>query len=408
MTTVMTTNDDGTTTTTTDAPKCARKPRAPKGDAAQPETLPAPPDTSDDVPAPAPAEAPETPAEAAMREADEAHGTPPVKPAEKPVAKTALNAPRGRSTFLMYPEDLHVVGVDDDVRDPADPFFDERAVRVAQGIAPFFDPLMVDDIDRNGVVSPVKVTKDGDCVKVNAGRRRTLHARKANELRVKRGDPRLRVEVMLEKGDVRDLFLSSRRENVFRVQDDPSLEAANMQRALKFGASEDEVASTFGTTVKTVRERLKLLELSIDVRQAIAVGDISPTAALVGMRDVPRAQQGAKLKELLASGNATVAALTAESKRKKREASGKGDDKPADKGDDDKKSGIKPPGKRALSKLFLALEEKIVTVPGDHDGKLAAAHNDGFKAALRYVLGDCGPRSVTGLSKALRDAGVKA
>lgn len=353
----------------------------------------------------------ETPAEAAMREADEKNDTAPVKP--KPVAKTALNAPRGRTAFLMFPEDLHVVGVDDDVRDPANPLFDERAVRAAAGVAPYFDPLLVADIDANGVVSPVKVTKDGDAVKVNAGRRRTIHARLANEARVKRGDPRLRIEVMLEKGTDADLFLSSRRENALRVSDDAALEAANMKRALAFGSTEAEVASSFGTTVKTVRERLKLLELAVEVRQAVATGAISATAAVIAMRDVPRAEQGAKLKELLANPEgATVAALTAESKRRKREAKG---DKPAAAApkskpaaaDDD--SGIKPPGKRALTKLFVAIDEGVTAVEGDGDSAATKgeAFSRGFKAALRWVLGDCGPRSITGLSGALRDAGVK-
>lgn len=404
MTTVSTDNGDGTTTVT-DKPKRTRKPKAPATDATpaqQADTLP-PAGAEDTAQAPAAPDEAVTPA-AADEAPAQAEGTD-RKPAAK-VEKTALIAPRGRSTFLMYPEDLHVVGVDDDVRDPADPFFDERAMRAAQGIAPFFDPLMISDIDANGVVSPVKVTKDGDRVKVNAGRRRTLHARKANELRVKRGDPRLRIEVMLEKGSERDLFLSSRRENVFRVQDDPSLEAGNMARALKFGASEDEVASTFGTTTKTLRERLKLLELSVDVRQAIAVGGISPTAALVAMRDVPRGEQGKRLKELLASGNATVAALTAESKRTRKEKSGNGDAAP--KADDgDKGSGIKPPGKRAMSKLLLAIENAEVKLAPDDATKYGDGYRDGAKVLLRWVLGDVGPKGVTGLVKALRDAGVK-
>jgi hypothetical protein len=96
--------------------------------------------------------------------------------------RVQLDAPKGPTTWLVFPEEICVAGVDYPA-DDKDPFFDERSLLA-------LDPGLIDDIDVNGVRQPVTVVKDGDVAKAKDGRRRVLHARAANRRLESGGDPR--------------------------------------------------------------------------------------------------------------------------------------------------------------------------------------------------------------------------
>lgn len=359
----------------------------------------------------------------------------PSAPKKRKGGGQALDEPRGPAMFLMYPEDIRVVGggrPGDPPADPTHPMFDERAVKCAQRSAPLWSNDMVLDIAENGVRVPVTVAKDErnhDEPTANAGRRRVLHATEANKIRVARGQERLRVKVIVEKGDAKTLFLMARRENAHRVQDDVLQRARNAQRAIEqFGALAPEVAASEGVNQKTVKEWLKLLELAPEAQEAIDLGKIAPTAALELLKDVPRKEQGAKLKEALAKGDVSVEASRAKAKgdKKKREAEASGANP------DDVDTGEKPPAKGTLRRLLVHVSEaqerreelpllkddsaaeevlkEIAKAKGDKGLIAHALQQYGITVlsqTCEWVLGDRSRKKVKGLSTTLRDAGVK-
>lgn len=360
-----------------------------------------------------------------------------VRDPERTGGGQALKLPRGPAMFLAFPEDVRVAGgggPNDPPADPTDPTFDERVLSLVARKAPLWDDDMVEDIAVNGVRVPVTVVRDDDKEpRVNAGRRRILHARAANERRVSRGQEKLRVKLIVEKGDAKTLFLMARRENAFRVQDETIQRARNAERAIQqFNALPEEVASSEGVSAKTVREWLKLLELAPEVQQAIDLGRIKSTAAIAAFKDVPRKEQAAKLREMIASGDTTVAGVTAKAKadKKKKEAEAKGEN-PAE-----VDTGEKPPTRSVLKKLLVhvtdaqARGEKLPLLADDTSSEtlieyIMKAAKKGpldplalaeqvqhygvtvMRQTVEWHLGDRNRKGIKGLMRVLRDAGVK-
>lgn len=314
--------------------------------------------------------------------------------------RTQLDAPKATTPWLVFPEEVAVAGVDYPA-DPADPFYDER-VNLP------LDPRLVADIDAKGVVEVINVVKDGEVPKVENGRRRVLHARAANRLRKQRGEPPLRVKIILQNGDPKEIFLRARRSNAFRVDDGILQRARNAQRAMeRFGATEAEVASAEGVNSKTVREWVALLGLSVDALQAVEAGRISPTAALVLLEKVPRREQGKVLAAELekAGGRVTVRAAEAGKKNQGAAAEAAKPELPAkeEREQKEKPEAAPAPTRRSARLLLRGYDSQQVHM----EIKDSEAVTEGFMWGVRWMLGDVSPRDVKGLTKALRDAGVK-
>lgn len=308
-------------------------------------------------------------------------------------SRKQLDADKGKTTWLMYPEDICIAGVDYPA-DPGDPFYDGRVLLP-------LDPGMIDDIDQNGVKQPITVVNDGEVPKVDDGRRRTLHARAANLRRVERGEPKLRVNVFLEKGDAKHVFLTARRSNAYRVDDDVMAKAENANRAItRFGSTVEEVAAAENVSPKTVKEWLAVLELSVDARQAIAGGQISPSGALTLLRDVPRKEQGKVLADAIAAGGGKVNVREAEAGAKNARKD-RTPPLPAGGGAEASAPAEAAPTKGVLKKLVRAHEKgELKLFDGD------AGQQDAFVKAIRFVLGDLNKSGVKGLTAGLRALGV--
>lgn len=315
--------------------------------------------------------------------------------------RTQLDAPKATTPWLVYPEEIAVAGVDYPAN-PADPFYDER-VNLP------LDLRMVADIDANGVIEVINVVKDGEVPKVENGRRRTLHARAANRLRKERGDAPLRVKIILQNGDPKDIFLRARRSNAFRVDDSILQKARNAKRAMEsFGATEAEVAAAEGAHPKTVREWVALLALAPEAIQAIEAGQIAPSAALTLLEKVPRKEQGKVLSaELTKAGGERITTRDAEAGRKNYEAgaraakpelpapAGKGEESPAPEAE-------ARPTRSALRRLLKAYDGNEVHM----EIKGSEAMTEGFMTAVRWFLGDASRKSIKGLTDALRASGA--
>lgn len=313
--------------------------------------------------------------------------------ARRKEARKQLDAPKGPTTWLVVPEEVVVAGVDYPA-DPADPFYDER-VHLP------LDEGMIEDIDQNGVKQPVTVVKDGELPKVDDGRRRVLHARAANVRRAARGEPPLRIKIFLEKGDAKQIFLTARRSNAYRVDDGVLQRARNAERAItRFGATVEEVAKAENTTPKSVKDWLAVLELGTDARTAIEAGQISPAAALKLLRDIPRKDQGKVLAEEVArtGGRVTVRDAEAGAKNAKRDRT---PTLPEGDGEQPERA-ASAPTRGKLRKLLLGLEQGKGKDLGEKDDPGRKV----FVGALRWFLGDATARVVPGLSATLRELGL--
>lgn len=315
--------------------------------------------------------------------------------------RTQLDAPKATTPWLVYPEEIAVAGVDYPA-DTADPFYDER-VNLP------LDPRMVADIDANGVIEVINVVKDGEVPKVENGRRRTLHARAANRLRKERGDAPLRVKIILQNGDPKDIFLRARRSNAFRVDDSILQKARNAKRAMeKFGATEAEVAAAEGAHPKTVREWVALLALAPEAIQAIEAGQIAPSVALTLFEKVPRKEQGKVLSaELTKAGGERITTRDAEAGRKNYEAGAKATKpelpEPAGKGAESPAPEAEArPTRTVLRRLLKAYDGDEVHM----EIMDSEAITEGFMVAVRWFLGDTSRKSTKGLTDALRDSGA--
>ncbi|MCM2537964.1 ParB N-terminal domain-containing protein [Burkholderia glumae] len=213
------------------------------------------------------------------------------------MAKNSIDAygAKGKGNLLDFdPEDLTLVV------DEAHPLYDSR-VHLP------LDEAMVRNIDFQGVLQPIEVTKNpetGD-IEVVTGRQRVKNCREANRRRAERGEPK-----RLIKGFVRKLTLEERdrvlsaataSENAIRQQETPISRAEKMARQLAY-RSEEDVAVIFGCNVQTVRASLSLLECCADVQKAVESGQISVTHAKVLAKLQP-SEQRAKVKELIAAGD---------------------------------------------------------------------------------------------------------
>lgn len=211
--------------------------------------------------------------------------------------KTAFKASRG-TVFRMDPDDVDLV------TDKEHPLYDQRAEQNP-------DPFLVDSILEFGIAEPIGITKvvgvpDAKPICVY-GRRRLIAARAAKRKLVRAAkqqgmDPALNtvlVPCLFQKGSEERLAGLMAAENAAREDDDPVAEADKIVRYMALvGGDRKKTALAFAMDVQTVNTRIKLAELSVHVRKAVAAGRISPSAA-VQLHGVPVQEQRAKLKELL-------------------------------------------------------------------------------------------------------------
>ncbi|WP_338509137.1 hypothetical protein [Burkholderia gladioli] len=213
------------------------------------------------------------------------------------MAKNSIDAygAKGKGNLLDFdPEDLTLVV------DEAHPLYDSR-VHLP------LDEAMVRNIDFQGVLQPIEVTKNPETgeIEVVTGRQRVKNCREANRRRLERGDPPRLIQGFVRRlgREERDKVLSAATasENAIRQQETPISRAEKMARQLAY-RSEDDVATIFGCTVQTVRASLSLLECCADVQKAIEAEQINLTHAKA-LAKLPPAEQREKVRALIAAGS---------------------------------------------------------------------------------------------------------
>jgi len=209
--------------------------------------------------------------------------------------KVAFEFQRGTS-FKAPPEDLVIIGLD--TKDgPEHPLYKEDIHKP-------LDEAFVQNVDENGVIQPISVRKNGTAAEVTWGRTRVRAAREVNRRRAKRGDPPIVVEFTLKKAELKSLHAMSVAENFARKKFSAVEEAREMEKLMRSGYDEEDVAVHFACSVAKVKNRRELLTLAPELIAVVENGKASATAVL-NFKSLDHESQKQKLAELL-SGPAPV------------------------------------------------------------------------------------------------------
>ena len=272
------------------------------------------------------------------------------------------------SMFRVDPDTLTIIGVDTE-DGPEHPLWDER-------IKLPLDEAMVMNIMELGVREPVLLVVQGKgddrIAAVVDGRRRVMHCREANRRLVKRGEPKLDVPVIAEKGmSEKEQQQLSASLNEIRLDDPVMTKAAKAARMKARGSTFKEIAVAFGVTEQTVALWVNINSLADSVKKAIADGKITPTAAgqLAGLK--PEEQKEA-LAELVAEAEATGVKPTVSNTKNKVKS---------------KKNGgtmtVAAPKRRVLRRVI------------EKGGEVLS---EDFLAGVRFAIGELNPKTVKGLT----------
>lgn len=256
------------------------------------------------------------------------------------MGKTAIEgAGRGDTLFKLDPDEVLVIGHDTRHKRGEHPLWQSRALEPA-------DEAMAEHMAEHGFTSVVDVRRDGPNFEVIVGRRRVKAARRANQLRSKRGFGPIKIQVRVRKvtsnAELLGLMIA---ENSHRKDVEPIEMAGDLQAMLNFGATEEAAA------------------------KASCGGRL--------LVDLPREQQVEELGKVeRGTTPPTVAAVRSAVKARK----------------DGVATAVQAPGKRLLRQLLESERgEEVFGVAGVQ--------------ALRFALGDLSPRQITGLAALIREVG---
>lgn len=285
----------------------------------------------------------------------------------------ALRNAKSASGYSFDPIDLVIVGVDVEPANEADKNLvedDKGRLRI--------DSSMVKNIAHYGVKVPVIIRIVDDMPVVVDGRRRVLHARKANEMRAERGEDSLPVRCILERGGANtDAKLTAITTNTFRADHGPMAQARKCADLINAGVPEDEVALSFGFSKSTLGNRLKLLDLPKSVQRHVESGSLSFMSALE-LHDLEAEEAEAAAEELVAEGGSKKG----QAKRAKSKKNKDGEEKP--------------------SRPSLTLLKKVLNTEA-----IAECSEETIRV-LRWVTGDLKtPHTIDGLTDAVKEATAK-
>lgn len=172
---------------------------------------------------------------------------------------TDVYGAQGRLSALYFdPAVLHMVD------DPNHPLYDERIYLP-------LDEAMVLNIMDQGVIEPIEIWKDPETGKVCVvnGRQRVRHTIEANKRLAAKGEPELKIPAIPRKGSAVRMAQAMVSANEIRRPDTPSAKAVKMAALMERGHDSKDLALLFGCSEQTVRDTLKLLDLTREVREAL-------------------------------------------------------------------------------------------------------------------------------------------
>jgi len=282
------------------------------------------------------------------------------------MGKQLLDGKR-ESMFRVDPDDLTIIGLDTE-DGPEHPLWDER-IKLA------LDEAMVLNIMDLGIREPVVVVVQGKgddrIAAVVDGRQRVRHAREANKRLAKRGEPKIDVPVVAEKGmSEKEQMQLSASLNEIRQEDPVMTKAAKAARMKARGSTFKEIALAFGVTEQTIGLWININSLTDVVKKAIANGQLTPTAA-GQLASLKPEEQKAALDELLAEATATGGKPTVDlAKNKVR-------------------------GKRRGTMTVTAPKRRILRRVIENGANILS---EDFLAGVRFAIGELNPKSVRGLT----------
>lgn len=193
-----------------------------------------------------------------------------------------------------------------------------------------------DSILDQGVLEPVIAIEDDGSLFVVNGRRRTMAARAAAEIKTKAGEKgKIKIPVVVLPSDTDPAVIAAMvvTTDEIRKDDNMAIKAAKAQYlATTFGMNPKEIALKFGVSRPAVDSWLALAKASKSTMKAVESGNLTPTAAvaIVKAHEDPKEQDKALEKELKAAesktgkrkGKVTVSAVKAKKAAKKAKDKG--------------------------------------------------------------------------------------
>lgn len=197
--------------------------------------------------------------------------------------KSALpGARRGVGTFVVDPDELVIMGYDNDQKDHH--LYDPSCH------APVRERLKRRIKKSKGNMVPVGVTREGDKVVVAFGRDRVKAMRELKAEALEAGETVMLVTCMVRRGTPTDLFEAMLDENEARKKDPDPITRAKLMNTAVGMLGEDGAKDVFECSLATINGAIKLLDLIPEVQEAVASGALGEIKAR-GMWGMSRQEQ---------------------------------------------------------------------------------------------------------------------
>lgn len=213
------------------------------------------------------------------------------------MAKTIIDAPRAASSFLVWPEDVVIIGLDTPHKRGEHRLWDERAFRG-------FNEGSVRNmmVNRGLLISAITIEKDAEGLLVADGRGRTLDAREANRRLVERGEEpfQLKADVVRYVDDTTS-FERMVVKNAFATPATLLEKARKATEMVDGGIPVERVRLSFGVSDDTLRLWRQITELPPELYKRVERNALPATQA-VKLARMSREQQEAALRVADARG----------------------------------------------------------------------------------------------------------
>ncbi len=152
---------------------------------------------------------------------------------------------------------------------------------------------LADSIKKHGIIQPLVVTKAGDAWQLIAGERRLKAAQLLNLTEV---------PVIVKEVSDRDKLELSIIENIQRHDLNCLEEAESYKRLMEeFALSQEDIAKQVGKSISTIANMLRILQLPIVIKEALAAGKITFSHAKIILSYPSKTEQIKIFKKILHS-----------------------------------------------------------------------------------------------------------
>ena len=178
------------------------------------------------------------------------------------------------------------------------------------------------NIDAHGVDTPIVIAKINDIPVVVFGKTRVRAARVVNRRRKARGEPPIKIDCKVKRGNATSLLAAMIVENEARRDDGILAKIDKLKKLMARGVAVEDAAVIFGKKVKTVKGWLAFEDnATTETKKAAESGRLSPTAAAMLAKIKDPDEQRKTLEGMLATegrmtkDSATSAAKVANGKK---------------------------------------------------------------------------------------------